>query len=129
MVTVLLMFGYVPAGLLAAVMPVSWIRSIGRVFPLLALLPLVSVVMALAAAEPLTSSLGYGVALVPVLISFVSLALAIVGARLALHAAREGRAGRSLALFALLASLPFLALAGLVAWQWAAARLVGWRGP
>ena len=84
--------------------------------------------MAWAAVAPLTSAFGYAVALVPVLISFASLALGLTGARLAFHAAREGRTWKSLAVLALLAGLPFLALAGLVAWEWAA-QVVGRRGP
>lgn len=127
MVTVLLVFCYVPVGLFAAVMPVSWIRPIDRVFPFLALLPLVSVLMAWAAVAPLTSAFGYAVALVPLLISFASLALGLAGARLAFHAAREGRTWKSLAVLALLAGVPFLALAGLVAWEWAG-QVVGRRG-
>lgn len=117
MVTALVLFCYLPIGVIAAATPLSWIRVVERAFPIVAALPAASLLLAWAAARPLTSALSYGVALIPLGISYASLGTAVVGARLARRAAREGRPWMPLALFMVLAGLPFLGLAVAAAWE------------
>jgi hypothetical protein len=67
--------------------------------------------LSLALARGLTGLFGYSVALIPIGISFISLAVAVAGTRLWIHAERSGETVRGIAVRTALAAIPFLILA------------------
>jgi len=111
MITVLLFACYLPVAALPALVPFAWIRRIGPVYPGLAFVPIAMAALSLALARGLTGLFGCAVALFPVGISFVSLAVAVAGTRLWIHAGRSGDAVRGIAWRTALAGIPFLVLA------------------
>lgn len=122
MVTLLLLACYLPLGLIPALLPSRVLRPAIPIFPALSLAPLTSAALALLLAQPLTNWLGYAVVLIPLLITLISLTLAVVGVRLTLIARREGGPIARLAISSILAGMPFaLAVPFLVS---AALRLV-----
>ena len=111
MITILLFACYLPVAATPALVPFAWIRRIGPVYPGLAFVPIAMAALSLALARGLTSLFGYSVALIPVGISFVSLAVAVAGTRLWIHARGSGEAVRGIAAGIILAGIPFFILA------------------
>ena len=112
MITILILASYLLLAIIPAVLPFSALLALRRSFPGLAFLPLGATVVALVLAQPLTNALGYAVAVVPLAISFVSLATGVVGMRFAIHAHRDGSVITKLVVLTTLAFVPFLLLAG-----------------
>ena len=110
MITVLLLACYLPVAAVPLVVPWPWIQKMQGVVVRFAWIPLGLSALALALAGPLTRVLSYGVVLVPLAISFLSLAMATAGARLVIRAARDRLPWQGLALRTLLAALPSLAV-------------------
>ena len=108
MVALLAVVCYLPAALIPVLLPFRLIRPLGAPFPLLSLLPLVTGALAVAFAQPLTNLLGYAVALVPLLVTFASLSIALIGIRLIRSSMRAGLPTAGLAIRTLLAAVPFL---------------------
>ena len=108
MITVLILACYLPLALIPAALPFSAIRHLRQSFPVLALVPVASSAIALALAQPLTGALGYAVALVPLVITFASLAIGILGIRFAIEARRAHFPIARLLVLTLLAMAPFL---------------------
>lgn len=111
MITVLLFACYLPVAALPALVPFARIRRVEPVFPGLAFAPVAMAVLSIALARGLTDLFGYAVVLIPVGISFISLAVAVTGLRLWIHAGRVGDPVRGIALRTALAAIPFLVLA------------------
>ena len=109
MVSLMLLVCYLPMGLLPAVLPARIVRRLAGFYPTFALLPPVALLVTIMLAQPLTSWLGYGVVFLPLGLSLVSLAAAVVGIRLTLHARRKGQHYGWLLLASFAAGLPFLA--------------------
>jgi len=107
MVTVLLLACYLPLGLIPAFLPSRVIRPLTPILPFLSVIPLLSSAVALLLGQPLTNSLGYAVALIPLVISLISLTLAVIGVRLTVIAHREGRPISRLTVPTTLAAIPF----------------------
>jgi TRAP-type C4-dicarboxylate transport system permease small subunit len=108
-VQALLLIGcYLPMALIPALLPFRILQPFKPIYRWISPIPIASALAVVLLLDPLTRSLSYAVALLPVLISVFSLTTGVIGYRLVRQAEREGASTGELTVETVLAALPFL---------------------
>jgi hypothetical protein len=111
MQTFLLIGCYLPIGFIPIFLPAGLIRSIEPYFRWLSFVPPAVTILLWVFFSPLTILLGYTISLLPAMISFASLFIALIGLRLIRQARRENKSYKVLAVETLISALPFIVVA------------------
>jgi hypothetical protein len=108
MTAIILLGCYLPVAMVPALLPFRLILPFRKIYVWLGVVPAVLSIIAIALANPLIRWMGYSVVFVPIVLSLLSLAGGIIGARLLRYEIGEGVPLRGTLFATLLASAPFL---------------------